>query len=185
MFSCATSRVGPSSTAGELPAPPCAADPPPTDCHDRHSTADILQKPTEANGRVLVQLADGELISIKSCNLKPLSRPSVPTSPASTFTSRPSVPTSPASTFTYTGINWAEYSQLEARVRSLEGADGTHTAAATFLADAKKEHRGACSKLTACTRASEEAKENIEACETSWCAARAVLLTPRAALAHA
>ena len=70
-------------------------------------------------------------------------------------------------------------------MRSLEGADGTHTAAATFLAEAKKEHRGACSKLTACTRASEEAKENIEACETSWCAARAVLLTPRAALAHA
>ena len=40
-------------------------------------------------------------------------------------------------------INWAEYSQLESRVRSLECADSTHSAAATLTLGAKKEHRTA------------------------------------------
>jgi len=39
------------------------------------------------------------------------------------------------------------------------------------LAGATGEHRSASSKHAACTRRSDAAKENIEARETSWCAA--------------
>ena len=77
-------------------------------------------------------------------------------------------------------INWAEYSQLESRVRSLECAGNTHRNCTLRLAGAEKEHCSASSKHAASTHASDAAKENIEACETSWCAT-AVLLTPSAA----
>ena len=103
----------------------------------------------DVNGRFQIQLADGEQISVKPCKLKPLPLPKQQAARA---------------------INWAEYSQLESRVRSLECADSTHSTAANLALGAKKEHRSACSKHAACTRASTAAKENIEACETSWCA---------------
>ena len=130
-----------------------------------HSTAHLVAM--DVNGRFQIQLADGELISVKPCKLKPLAQP-LP------------LPKQQAAR----AINWAEYSQLESRVRSLDCADSTHSAAATLARGAKKEHRSAKSRHAACTRASTAAQENIEACETSWCATP-VLPTPNAALAPA
>ena len=149
VFRFTTLPTAPISTAGELSAPrPCppprsqrpgscttlcrchtAAAPPALPLTDAapdistrecHSTADIVAM--DVNGRFQIQLADGELISVKPCKLKPLPLPKQQAARA---------------------INWAEYSQLESRVRSLECADSTHSAAATLTLGAKKEHRTA------------------------------------------
>ena len=100
-------------------------------------------------GRVEIQLADGKLISVKPCKLKPM----------------PLLKQQAAR-----AINWAEYSQLESRVRSLECAGNTHRNCTLRLAGAKKEHRSASSKHAETCVDADLAKENIEACETSWCA---------------
>ena len=117
VFRFTTLPTAPISTAGELSAPrPC---PPPRSqrpgscttlcrCHPRcptcpvpltdaapdistrecHSTADIVAM--DVNGRFQIQLADGELISVKPCKLKPLPLPLSNVRTARTALPRPS-----------------------------------------------------------------------------------------------
>ena len=98
------------------------------------------------NGRFQIQLANGEQLSVKPCKLKPVPLPKQQAAPMQQAVS---------------AINWAEYTQLESRVRSLECADSTHGAAAMHLVGATGEHRSASSTHAACTRRSDAPTENI------------------------
>ena len=83
------------------------------------------------DGRLQIQLADGELFIVNPCKLKPMPLPKQQAARA---------------------INWAEYSQLESRVRSLECAGNTHRNCTLRLAGAEKEQQSvdvsACAALS-------------------------------------